>query len=458
MSGATVNPRVNLGDDVVPRPTLEELLARGESFVSYTYSYPHKTAYRPLARRRPLRELWAGERTDALFLYFHVPFCEARCGYCNLFSHARNDHQLAARYVSTLERQAAGIRQALDDPRFARVAIGGGTPTSLSVTELTEIFDLAEEGLGASLRDLPVSLETSPATVTTDKLSLIVERGVDRISIGVQSFDDGELAAIGRGQDRALIATALDQLRRFDFPTLNIDLIYGIPGQTVLSWEASLRSALEWRPEELYLYPLYVRPLTGLGRDTQTGVDQRLTLYRAGRDLLRASGYDQVSMRMFRRRDSGSVEGPVYCCQEDGMIGLGCGARSYTTGLHYSDEWAVGATGVHAILDQWTRRPDQDFASAWYGFDLDDRDQRIRYLLKSLFRSEGLDLATYRTRFGSEAYDDHPDLDALASFELIEARGERLVPTERGLELSDCLGPWLYSERVRNLMGDFRLR
>src|SRR6185295_6717962 len=116
----------------------------------------------------------------------------------------------------------------------------------------------------------PISVETSPFTAQPDKLALLRERGVDRISIGVQSFHVDEVKAVGRAQNADAVSQALKQIRAVGFPILNIDLMYGLPGQSVTSWLESLRMALAYQPEELYLYPLYVRPLTGLDRHRTT--------------------------------------------------------------------------------------------------------------------------------------------------------------------------------------------
>src|SRR5690606_757062 len=138
-------------------------------------------------------------------------------------------------------------------------------------------------------------------------------------------------------------------------PVLNLDLIYGIAGQTEATWRESLETALQWRPEELYLYPLYVRPLTGLGRtaslasasssDTVGWDVHRLPDYQTGRGTLRGAGHRQLSMRQSRRGDVPDPESDS-CCQEDGLVGLGGGARSYATALHYSFDYAVSVRGV----------------------------------------------------------------------------------------------------------------
>jgi oxygen-independent coproporphyrinogen-3 oxidase len=250
------------------------------------------------------------------------------------------------------------------------------------------------------------------------------------------------------------VDAALQLLTAAAFPTLNIDLIYGLPGQTVETWLYSVRQVLEVVPDEIYLYPLYVRPLTGLGRALHGWDDIRLTCYRVGRELLLAAGYEQVSMRMFRR--SGASEGgPAYCCQEDGMVGLGCGARSYTRGLHYSLDYAVGPKGIKAIIADYLARSDADFATADHGFTLDANEQRRRYLLQSILNVEGLDACRYAARFGSSPDDDFPDLRTFADLGLLEQQGGSWRPTPTGLEWADAIGPWFFSEQVRALMAEY---
>ncbi|MFI6062605.1 STM4012 family radical SAM protein [Streptomyces sp. NPDC051286] len=437
-------------------------------YQSYVYAYPHKTAYRPLNGRPALRELWAGERKDALSLYLHIPFCEVRCGFCNLFTRIGAPDELTTRYLDALDRQATAVRDALGDDeavRFAAAAFGGGTPTFLAAAELERLCDIAEKRMGADLRSVPLSVETSPSTATTDRLAVLADRGTTRISIGVQSFVDAEARAAVRPQRRADVEAALGRIRDARIPVLNIDLIYGIDGQTEISWRSSLDAALAWQPEELYLYPLYVRPLTGLdrlGADAEAAADaawddERLRLYRAGRDHLLTHGYEQVSMRMFRRADA-PQQGPAdYACQTDGMIGLGCGARSYTSRLHYSFDYAVDMRKVRAIIDGYTAT--DDFSRAEVGRYVDGDEARRRHLLQSLLQAEGLQLAEYRERFGAAPGDDFP-----GELNRFEARGWldgsavasgllRLSP--EGLAHSDALGPELFSPAVRAAMAAY---
>jgi oxygen-independent coproporphyrinogen III oxidase len=441
-----------------PEPESVGDLVAGSPYRGYLYSYPHKTSYRPLGRPVTLREAWSAEDRRALFLYLHVPFCEMRCGFCNLFTRARPRDEMVREYLAVLRRQAARAREAVSPAGFARLAVGGGTPTYLDAGGLEELFDVAEGVLGADLARIPISVETSPETAVADRLAVLRARGTDRVSIGVQSFVDAEVRAVGRAQSATEVDAALDRIRAAGFPVLNVDLMYGLPGQTEATWLESLERALRFAPEELYLYPLYVRPLTGLARRDRSWDDQRLELYRLGRDLLRGRGYEQISMRMFRAASAPEDGGPVYCCQEDGMLGLGAGARSYTDRLHYSTEYAVGGRGVLEILRAFLARADDDLDRIGYGVALDEDDRRRRYAILSLLQRDGLDLAAYRRRFAGDALEELPELSELERSGLARRDRQRLVLTEAGVERADAIGPWLHSRRVSELMARCELR
>ncbi|GGM09158.1 MULTISPECIES: STM4012 family radical SAM protein [Micromonospora] len=432
----------------------------GSPYQQYVYAYPHKTSYRALRPRPTLAEVWRAEPRDALFLYLHVPFCEMRCGFCNLFTRAHAPADQVTAYLRQLRRQAEQVADSLGgDAGYARTALGGGTPTYLTADELTELFDIATTTMGARLPGVPLSVETSPATATPERLAVLAAHGTTRVSIGVQSFLDVEARAAGRPQRRTEVEAALAAIRDAAIPVLNIDLIYGIDGQSAETWRQSLDAALAWQPEELYLYPLYVRPLTGLGRRAPSRADwdaDRLARYQQAVQVLGAAGYRQESMRQFRRADVPTPAGPDYCCQADGMVGLGCGARSYTTDLHYSFDYAVSVSQVRAVLDDYLSRPADDFRYAEIGYRLDAVEQRRRWLLQSLLRVQGVDAAAYRARFGATPVDDFPQLGELARRGWASADGLRLTPA--GLARSDAIGPWLTSHQVRHAMDGYALR
>ncbi len=415
-------------------------------YQGYLYSYPHKTAYRALAPGQTLTHAWRDEDRSALFLYVHIPFCEMRCGFCNLFTLARPQHSLVNRWLDRMDREIEAHGDALGEASFARFAIGGGTPTWLDSEQLARLLD-GLASLGADLTAIPGSVEVSPGTVAPDKLGLLVERGVTRVSMGVQSLVEAETRAVFRPQRPELVERAVETIRDAGPPLLNLDLIYGLPEQTESTWRSSLERALAWQPEEIYCYPLYVREQTGFGRHGGSARDaHRLALYRLARQTLLESGYQQRSMRLFRR--STGPEGPLYRCQEDGMVGLGVGARSYTSRLHWSSEFAVAARGIRAIVEGWI---DADPTRVQWGFSLGPAEVRRRWVILSLLCVDGVSESAYGARFG-DLYGDFPELSRLVEAGFASWDDDRLTLTPAGLERSDAIGPWLVSDEVRQRM------
>ncbi|MBB5862340.1 STM4012 family radical SAM protein [Xanthomonas arboricola] len=449
-------------------PSLAELL-RQPPYQAYSYSYPHKTSYRPLQPAVPLSQVWADEPRQALFLYLHIPFCSYRCGFCNLFALARPAAAQVEAYLLQMEQQLRATVQALGTHRFVRFAMGGGTPSYLTPLQLQRVFDMVARHATIALDTIPAGIEVSPETVDAERLRVCRQAGIDRVSMGIQSFSAAEVSALVRPQQRDTVERAIATIRAQDIPTLNLDLIYGIAGQTVDSFLASIDSALRHAPEELYLYPLYVRPMTGLGRiEAKSGgrrsfmlhpepLDERLVLYRAGRDHLLAAGYTQVSMRMFRAPHARDGDAPVYCCQSDGMVGIGCGARSYTAGLHYSSEYGVSRRSVAEILDHYLARDPASFACADYGIALDADDAMRRHAIQSLLVFPGLDRDDFRQRFGLDCLQALPQLQELLALGLAQQHAALLSLTAAGMERADTIGPWLTSAPIVERMQQYQV-
>ncbi|WP_322924948.1 STM4012 family radical SAM protein [Paenibacillus campi] len=404
---------------------------------SYLYSYPHKTAYRELNPPLALEHLWAQERLESYFLYMHIPFCAARCGFCNLFTLPDKRLDVHTQYVDALERQAQQWAPFMQGTPFSRFAIGGGTPTLLAPEQLKRLFDIAERVMGVQLDQTSISVETSPDTVTADRLDILRSVGVDRISMGIQSFIEAESKAIYRPQNPALARRALELLKRYEFPLLNVDLIYGLPGQTVDSWLYSLQEALAYEPGEIFIYPLYVREHTIL-KPGQTGLehDIRMELYEAARTRLIQAGYTQYSMRRFAKPFSSHKSLLPYSCQEEGMVGLGCGARSYTRDVHYASRYGVSVAATRSIIANYVAADRYDVAD--YGFVLNEQESRRRFVLKALLHREGLEQTAYTARFGSLLFEDLPELKQLVWTGLAMLEQPEQPETEGGTLLTEA--------------------
>ncbi|HHL18523.1 MAG TPA: coproporphyrinogen III oxidase family protein [Thiothrix sp.] len=437
---------------------LTTLLA-GSPYLNYLYSYPHKTAYRALKKPQSLKQLWQAEDKDALFLYMHIPFCEMRCGFCNLFTTANPQQSLINRYLDQLEQQALQIDKALGNYNITNLAIGGGTPSYLTTVELQRLFSIAQHSLGINLASTPIGIEVSPATVTEDRLDVFVENQVNRISIGIESFIVSEANAMGRPQKQQDVEHALCLIQQANIDILNIDLIYGGEGQSLTSWLESVAQAIHWQADEIYLYPLYIRPLTGLGRKGERHWDdQRMNAYLAACDVLGKAGYQQISMRLFRRKASIITQQGEYHCQEDGMIGLGCGARSYTRAMHYSFDYAVKRQGVLDIIQQYNQLDTQALSQAHYGIVLNEEEQKRRYTLLSLLQCEGMSRHHYKQLFNTEVLDDLPQLQQLEECAIARIDNDTIRLNAQGIAYSDVIGTWLYSSAVRRKMTEYQTR
>lgn len=429
---------------------------RTDQYAGYAYAYPHKTSYRQLAPPIPLRTAWQTEDRRNLFLYVHLPFCEMRCGFCNLFTASQPSDALVESTLAAIDRQSRVVANAIQPEKVVQIAFGGGTPTYLNADELQRVLCVIKRDWPIEAARLPFSVEVSPATVTLEKLHLLRDFGVSRISMGVQSFIDRDLNQLGRPQSNQQVELAIERIKKVGFDIFNLDLIYGHENQAEEDWLSTIESALSFQPDEIFLYPLYVRQMTGLGRTGRTAGENRRHLYLAGKQRLHAAGYHPISMRMFRHSSATYVS--QHCCQEDGMVGLGPGARSYTRNLHYSSDFAVSRSGVRKIISNFCHKTDSEFAQADYGFVLNEDEQSRRYLIRSLLQHKGLSLVDFRAYFGSHLFERLPQVSDLVDQGYAIIDNEYLRLTDLGISYSDVIGPWLYSPPVKANMEAFELR
>ena len=414
-------------------------------YVSYMYSYPHKTAYRtltPPVSLSPYLERMEGRDAS---LYFHIPFCAHKCGYCNLFSQQCCDAERISLYLHTMRRQAEQLSVAAQGLKFTSFAVGGGTPLILDEGQLEELFCLAEL-FGVHPSRVFTSVETSPEYTQKSVLRQLRARGVERLSMGVQSFNETELKKLKRRPGLGTVVGALENIVEAGFPQFNLDLIYGIEGQTVESFMRSLNTALTYRPNELFIYPLYVRPGTRI--DVRSTDDIGYAIYKSARELLVGQGFVQTSMRRFVRRETTETE---FSCGDEVMLSCGAGGRSYLGNLHYATPYAVRQQAIADEIDHYIRTT--DFMTAANGFLLSTEEMQIRFIIKNLMYHRGVDLAEYEKRFGEK-----PDRNLFREFTdrgWIEETGRIVRLTEEGMAYSDYIGQAFISPVVRKLMSEY---
>jgi coproporphyrinogen III oxidase-like Fe-S oxidoreductase len=199
-------------------------------------------------------------------LYVHVPFCLSKCAYCDFYS--ITDGGLIPHWLAALEKEA-GVYQDRFGP-FDTLYIGGGTPSLLDMAQITALIEGLRQHFSFS-PDTEVTLEANPDDLTPEKITLYQDLGVNRLSLGVQSFDDQELAFLGRRHNARQTVEALEAIRAAGFSNLSLDLIYGLPGQSLEDWRNTLEQALSFQPEHLSCYQLTYEAKTPLGRRRARG-------------------------------------------------------------------------------------------------------------------------------------------------------------------------------------------
>lgn len=430
-------------------------------YIQYMYSYPHKTAYRPLTSVRfcDYASALAGKGHG---LYLHIPFCQSKCGYCNLFSVTGMGQDEIDRYLDTIERQSEQYQTVLESvhAEFSELVIGGGTPLFLTERQLEQIFNILERHFRFSQkRELVV--ETAPNQTTLEKLAILKQVGVSRVSMGIQSFSDRELSTLKRQHTAQKARKALELIKTCDFPCVNVDFIYGIPGQTEISLLDSLKEALRFEPEEIFLYPLYVKHGARMERE---GVvlepEAAFAQYQAARAFLCAEGYRQDSMRRFVRQQTARVFSE---CGFGTSIGLGCGGRSYLGNLHFCSPYAITRSAcIDRLRDYMCTK---DFMEITHGILLSEEEQKRRYLIRHLLIRPGLDKNRYQKLFGKDVLEEFPVLFEWMEQGFVELQkaekqgdfGEQMyfTLTDVGLGLSDYLGPKLISTEVNRAMCEW---
>ena len=378
-----------------------------------------------------------------LGLYLHIPFCVRKCLYCDFVSYAGKEARLPE-YFAALRREWEWYRRQEWFAEYspATLYVGGGTP-SLATAELLQIAKML---FGAPLRE--ATIEVNPGTITLAQLQQLRQAGFNRLSIGVQSLHDGELKILGRIHTRAEAIACYQAARQAGFRNINLDLIFGIPGATLESWQATLQAAIALEPEHLSTYNLTLEAGTPFWELRQRGQlrlpdeDQQLEMYQTGIAALTQAGYEHYEISNFARPGQRCQHNQIYW-RNEAYLGLGAGAHSYLNGCrywNYADLETYWGRSAKALL--W--RPKQSFgtpsvpATVAGSERLDLAGEIGETVMLNLRLLDGLDLTAFQQRFGqSLATLFAKPLDKLRALDLVELAEQRLRLTPKGICLSN---------------------
>jgi len=285
-------------------------------------------------------------------VYIQVPFCQAKCTYCH-FASGVFPRELMAPYVGALCMEIVAREQLFADAKLAlphgtpdTIYLGGGTPSLLPTEDLARILGEVRRAFPSRKEWREVTLEADPETVTPQRVSTWFEAGVNRVSLGAQSFTDTELRAAGRRHRAAHTVEAVEVLRGAGVASLNLDLILGLAGQTAESWRTSLEKLLELRPEHVSLYMLDVDEDSRLGRELLSsgarygaeqvpGEEEQAACFEEACARLAAAGYEHYEISNWALRNHRAAHNSKYW-QRAPYFGFGSGAHSFNS----RERWA----------------------------------------------------------------------------------------------------------------------
>jgi oxygen-independent coproporphyrinogen-3 oxidase len=398
-----------------------------------------------------------------LSLYLHIPFCKFKCFYCDFNTYAGIEALLPG-YVEALAAEVRRWGAAVQSPdgrkvEVATVFLGGGTPSMLSAQQLERILGAIHDAF-ALQPGAEVTLEANPESVSLEKARAYRALGVNRMSMGAQSMDDAELKMLGRLHDSARLRVAYDELRRAGLDNLNLDFIYGLPGQRQETWSHTLTEALALAPEHLSLYALTVEERTPFHKMVQEGAlpepdpDAAADMYEEAEQRLAIAGYRQYEISNWSRPGREARHNLVYW-RNGPFIGCGPGAHSYLRGARFAvmnqpREYvqriqALESLGPPPALSLAGSRLEniaslQAIAPVATLDPYTDRMERAETLVLGLRLNEGVHEEDYKARFGQTPTELFgPALEESAELGLLERAngGSVLRLTTRGRLLAN---------------------
>lgn len=354
----------------------------------------------------------------ALAVYLHIPFCLSRCGYCSFFSQPYSKSALDA-YLRFLHREIDLF--AVQDPDLLNartIYFGGGTPSLLEAEDIIALCRRFRITSGAE-----ITLEINPLQITEPHLEKLRQTPVNRLSIGLQSMDDSELALLDRRHRSGQIPPRIALCRSFGYNNISLDLIYGLPGSDVSGLKENLRRFVTLEPEHISAYLLTLEADSELARKIGSGLvpplpdeDEQAAQYDALCAGLQAAGYGHYEISNFCRPGKASRHNLSYWKSEP-YLGLGASASGWLPPFRYTDQADLDA--YYKQLDAGKILPGAEKCST--------EQQKADFLMMGLRLAEGVDRSEYQKRFGTDLYAEKQSrIDKLVSLGLLESNQNSL--------------------------------
>lgn len=380
-------------------------------------------------------------------IYIHIPFCKHRCAYCDFNTYAGQEDSIPA-YVNALINEINYVGQRAEQMNIHTVFFGGGTPSLLSALQFDSILKALRSAFTLTA-DAEISIEANPGTISPEKLTAIREAGINRISFGVQSANTEELRMLERIHDFFTVIDAVSTARKAGFDNLNLDLIYGLPEQTLASWQTTLQRIVDLHPEHISAYALTLEHGTPFGHWSSKGLlplpdpDLAAEMYEYAEEFLEANGYVHYEISNWAKKDntegrmqnaesnsSFTIHHSSFVCRHNlqywhslPYLAFGAGAHGYANGYRYSNALRI-KTYIERLLhpSSFIIQPFPLSPATVNQHKQSLKDDMSEYMLNNLrLTNVGVAESDFRLRFGSGLLDVYPkEIDELVKNGLLE--------------------------------------
>lgn len=367
---------------------------------------------------------------EELGLYIHIPFCKSKCSYCDFNSYSGLEY-LQDSYVDCIIEEIERRLYLLDRYNINTIFIGGGTPTYLNLKSFEKLLVYLKK---YACHGVEYTCESNPGTLTAEKFILMKENGVNRLSIGLQSWDDRILKYLGRIHDVEQFVKNYYDARSAGFDNINVDIMFAIQGQSIECFKSTLDNLISLNPQHISCYSLIVEEGTPFGEQLKRGelkeVDEDTDryMYHMAVRKLKEAGYEHYEISNFAK--------PEYKCRHNiiywktgAYIGIGAGAHSYVDGVRFSNEEAP---------EKYISMIKQGIFPVSWEEKLSVKDMMAEYMFMGLRMMDGIDCYEFKNRFNNNIEDIYgSSIEAMINNGLLMRNGNSISLTERGIDISN---------------------
>lgn len=363
-----------------------------------------------------------------LELYLHIPFCIRKCQYCDFLS-GPADEASQKRYVDALCRELEGAQEMAKDYAVTSIYFGGGTPSLLPGEWMEQVMETITKGYQIC-RDAEISMEANPGTLTAENLFRYRQAGINRISLGCQSADDRELKLLGRIHTWEEFLESYQMVREAGFTNVNVDLMSGLPEQTLERWENSLRKIAELEPEHISAYSLIVEEGTPFAKKELILPDEETErkMYEETAAILQTYGYQQYEISNYAKEGKECQHNIGYWTRKN-YLGFGVGSASLFENQRFSN------TTDRTYYETWSADPEKIRENQEI---LDRREQMEEYMILGLRMLDGVGKKEFEEIFGVPIEKPYGNvLEKYRKLNLMELTNERVKLTREGISVSN---------------------